>query len=155
MHSLYSVIFLTKIYQSSNTPCLSTPCGIHPGIFAQFFTCRLYNLVYPSGNVPSWYSPVIFWHSTRWIVILSRWYHLDSPWCLLGSHLDHKCPRWLFSNSRVKFLEYGRLVFIYFYQLMMKWEPLSKPSGWRFSRVIIRDHHMFTIFGIAKISGQR
>ena len=96
MHSLYSVIFLTKIYQSSNTPCLSTPCGIHPGIFAQFFTCILYNLVYPSGNVPSWYSPVIFWHSTRWIVILSRWYHLDSPWCLLGSHLDHKSPRWLF-----------------------------------------------------------
>ena len=148
-HLLYSVIFLTKIYQSFNTPCLSTPAESTLEFLLNFSPprCILHNFIlvemFPF-DIPRWFSdirPDEFWYYPGGIT------RIIHP----GSYIIT-----FLSNSRVKFLEYGRLVFIYFYQLfMMKWEPLSKPFGWRFSRVIIRDHHMFTFFGIVNISGQR
>ena len=51
------------------------------------------------------YSPVNFWTSLRWVLILPRWYYSECPWCpwcpwcLQGSHRNQSSLWWHFPWS--------------------------------------------------------
>ena len=65
----------------------------------------LHNSVHPSEDVELLISNGYFLNSPRWVMIVPRWYHSDSPWCFLGSCWFHSSPRWLFSlNIGLNFL---------------------------------------------------
>ena len=83
----------------------------------------LHNLVHPVEMLSNWYSSVIFWTSSRWILILSGWYHSYRPCCLLGSHQINAIRSYFFPKYWFNFLGYDIFIFIRFYQLfMLSWE---------------------------------